>query len=136
MVDTILSTTAGCVGLHTSPAIELRRRRWIVVAGHQMLAAVQPGEEPRDNRRFLADREIAQVPDFIAWPNTLVPKLDKALVHCRDRWERPAVQAQRAAVSKMRITGEEDRHCSATPRTVMPRALATEWPQPRSKKSR
>ena len=39
-----------------------------VVAGHKVLAAVQPGENLRDHRRPLADREIAEMPDFVVSP--------------------------------------------------------------------
>ena len=94
-----------------------------VVAGHKVLAAVQPGENLRDYRRPLADREIAEMPDFVVRPDDLVPALDNGFVHCRDRREGPPIKAQSPAMPEMRIAGEENRH--AVGGAILPRHAAS-----------
>src|SRR6516165_946480 len=98
------------IRLDTLPAVELGRRRWIVVAGDEVLAAAKPSQELSNDGQALANGKIAKVPHFVIRPDRLIPPFDEAFVHCRDRGERPAVKPQRAAMAKMRVAGEEDGH--------------------------
>ena len=45
-----------------------------------MLAAVQPAEQLLDHRLMLADREVAEMPEFIIRPNRCVPALDDRFI--------------------------------------------------------
>src|SRR5215469_12162822 len=98
------------IWLKTFPAAGLRRRSAVVVAGDEMLAAGQPGQQVIDHRLALADREVAEVPYFVVGPDRLVPALDHCLVHRCNRSERPPIEAQSAAMPEMRVAGKEDSH--------------------------
>src|SRR6516162_5087151 len=70
-----------------------------------MLAAVQPAQQLLEH----ACGRPREAGEHIR-PDRCVPALDDRLVHCDDRWEGPLVQAQRTAVSEMRVAGKKDRH--------------------------
>src|SRR5712671_4886351 len=111
------------VGLHAFPTLQLCRRRRIVVAGEEMLAAVKPTEEISNHFPSLANGEIAEMPNIVIRPDRLVPALHDSLVHHRDRRERPAIESQGAAMAKMRVAGEENGHVIR--RSVAPNPQAT-----------
>jgi hypothetical protein len=54
------------------------------------------------------------MPDLVGRTDGLIPSLDHRFVHVVDRSERAAEQSQRAAMPKVRIRGEEDRHPGQT----------------------
>src|SRR6266849_7248965 len=87
------------VGLHAFPTLQLRRRRRIVVAGQEVLAAVKPTEEISNHFWSLANGEIAEMPNVVIRRDRLVPALHDGLVHYGDRRERPAIETQGAAVA-------------------------------------
>src|SRR5215472_12115869 len=100
------------IGLDALPALELPRRQGVVVAGDEMLVAIEASEELRDHARALANSKIAEVPDHVIRFDRLVPSLDQGFVHRRNRREGPLVEAQSTAVTKMCIAREEDRHAA------------------------
>jgi hypothetical protein len=52
----------------------------------------------KSSRPPLADREIAEMPDFVVRPDDLVPALDNGFVHCRDRREGPLTFCQQRSL--------------------------------------
>src|SRR5205814_9916389 len=86
--------------------------------GHEVLLAMEPGEELRDHRRPLPDGEIAEMPNHIVRSDSLVPALHHPLVHCSDRGKRAPVKSQSAAMTEMRVAGEEGSHSLTRRRRV------------------
>ena len=70
---------------------------------------MQPAQQLRCHGGRLADRKIAEMPDFVIRPDCIVPSLDDRFVHRRDRGERPAIKPERPAMPEMRVAGEKDR---------------------------
>ncbi len=78
----------------------------VVVAGDEMLGAVQAGQERGGTLRRNSDREIAQMPDGVAGGHRLVPALDQGRVHLGDRSEGASKEAKGAAMAEMGVGGE------------------------------
>ena len=72
------------VGLHAFPTLQLRRRRRIVVAGQEVLAAVKAIEEISNHRRSLANGKIAEMPDIVIRPDRLVPATMASFITATD----------------------------------------------------
>ena len=103
------------VAVHACEAGQACRLGTVVVAGDQVHLAVQGCEEAAHRRRRPAHREIAEMPDLVGGTDALVPTLNHRCVHVVDRSEGAAKQSERAAVPKVRIRREEDRHASVDP---------------------
>ena len=85
--------------LNAGPAGEGPDRRWIIVAGDEVLGAVQARQKSGSASRGDTNREIAQMPDRIARCHRGVPALHQRRVHGGDGWEWSAEQAQRTAMA-------------------------------------
>src|SRR6516164_7533666 len=95
------------IGLDALPTLEFSRCRRIVVAGDEMLMAIEASEQIRDHGRALANGEIAEVPDHIVRSDSLVPLFYQRLIHLCHRREGPPIESQRATMAEMRVAGEE-----------------------------
>src|SRR4051794_36232650 len=80
----------------------------VIVAGNQVLGAVQGGEQRRSAVRAYANGEVAEVPDRVFRLDRRVPALDQRLVHGGNRGKRAAEQAERTAMAEMGVAREPD----------------------------
>src|SRR6516225_6375550 len=78
-----------------------------------MLATIELGEQIGHHRRALANGEITEMPDYVVRSDRLVPPRQQRFVHRRHRRERPPIKPQRAAMTKMRVAGEVNRHSTS-----------------------
>src|SRR5437899_10145332 len=81
----------------------------VVVADDQMLAAVEAPPE-RIQPFALAIGEVAEMPDHVVMPDSIVPGGNQRLVHGRDIREGPLRQADDVRMTEMRVGGEEYGH--------------------------
>src|SRR5258708_21224226 len=85
-----------------------RLRQWIVVAEHQVLPAVQAGQDFRRPRQGAS--KVAEVPDFIILADRRIPACDHFGIHCRDRGKRARIQVEHPMIAEMRVADEEYGH--------------------------
>ena len=98
------------IGLHAVPARSGADRLVVVVAGDEVLAAVQAGEQRGDAGGGLADGEVAEVKDFVVGCHDAVPGGEHCVVHFGQRGEWAAVEAARRGMAEMLVAGDEERH--------------------------
>ena len=72
------------IRLHTLPAIAGRDGRIVVVAGDEVLLAMQYPQQSSNALWGLANGKIAQVPEFVVNPDHGVPAIDHHPIHLVD----------------------------------------------------
>src|SRR5262249_15722348 len=98
------------IGLHARPTGQSSRIRTVVIAGHQMLGAVEPGEQRRHSLWRHAVGEIAEMPYLVVPADGLVPAPNERLVHLGNGAKRPLEASESTAMPEMGVAGEPDGH--------------------------
>src|SRR5262245_43863466 len=107
------------IGVHACPAGQAGCVGTVIVAGDQMLDAVESRQQRGHALRWQPIGEIAEMPHHVIAADAVVPARHQCLVHFGDRGEGPREATERAAMAKMRVGGEPDRHTSSGHGTIV-----------------
>jgi hypothetical protein len=96
----------------------------VMVAGHQVLAALQACEDRRQPARLAPVGEVAEVPDVVVKADDRIPVDDHGLVHLCDGPERTFAQTDNPGMAKVLIGGEVDTRHRRSPISIVYSGIA------------